>query len=235
MPQKRLNPGLLAKMAAKMGGKPQQYLREQVSRRASRQGVSSTAAQLVWAKELGIGVANALARVSADVREEVRSVGAATPAVVPTRQGKAATPPKRKAKAITAATIRTLLHDDQLHSRCADLLQQRKHFDRVFREATTVLDDRLKTKTGITRMNPENLVGKTVNPDPAKAIIEVSPEKAEQEGFHNVCKGIMLTFRNPAHHSLTDKFTREDALKFCGFVDTVLGVIEQATIHLDRI
>jgi uncharacterized protein (TIGR02391 family) len=222
-------------MAAKMGGKPQQYLREQISRRASRQSISSTAAQLAWAKELGIGVANALSKVSADVREEVRSVGTATRSAIPTGQAKTAAPAKRRAEPITAATIRTLLHDNQLHSRCRDLLQRKKHFDRVFREATTVLDDRLKTKTGISKMNPENLVSKAINPDPAKAIIEVSPEKAEQEGFHSVCKGIMLTFRNPAHHSLTDKFTREDALKFCGFVDTVLGVIEQATIHPDRI
>ncbi len=104
----------------------------------------------------------------------------------------------------------------------------------MFREATTVLDNRLKTKTGIKNMNPENLVSKAINPDPTKAIIEVSPEKAEQEGFHSLCKGIMLTFRNPSHHSLSDKFTREDALRFCGFVDIVLAVIEQSTIHPDR-
>lgn len=105
----------------------------------------------------------------------------------------------------------------------------------MFREATTVLDNRLKTKTGIKNMNPESLVGKAVSPDPTKAIIEVSAEKAEQEGFHSLCKGIMLAFRNPAHHSLSEKFTREDALKFCGFIDAVLGVIEQSTIHPERV
>ncbi len=141
----------------------------------------------------------------------------------------------RKAEPITAATIRTLLHDDQLHSRCKDLLQGKKHFDRVFREATTVLDDRLRTKTGITNINPENLVSRAINSDPAKAIIELSAERAEQEGLYGICKGIMLAFRNRAHHSLSDKFNREDALKFCGFVDTVLGLIDQATIHLDRV
>jgi uncharacterized protein (TIGR02391 family) len=231
----RLDQALLDKMVNK-SAKSKQYMREQISRRAGKQGISSTAAQLVWAQDLGIGIANRLAKVTADVREEVRSVGvpvSRAAAGLSKNEGQART--KRKTDAITGATIRKLLHDDQLHARCKDLLQAGRHFDRVIREATTVLDDRLKNVTGIRNMNPENLVGKAINPDPSKAIIEVSPDKSEQEGMHSICKGIMLAFRNKAHHSLSDKFTREDALKFCGFVDTVLAVIGQATIHLDRV
>jgi len=233
MPQTRLNADLLAKMAEK-SGKSIQYLREQISRKASKQSVSSAAAQLAWAGQLGLGVANALSKVSADVRSEVRSIGTVPGAAVP-RRARMSLPKGRKPEPITAGTIKTLLQDQQLHARCRDLLRATAHFDRVFREATTVLDDRLKKKTGIKNMNPENLVSKAVNPDPFKAIIEVSADKSEQEGIHSICKGIMLAFRNRTHHTLSDKFTREDALKFCGFVDTVLGVIEQATLHLDRV
>jgi uncharacterized protein (TIGR02391 family) len=233
MPQKRLNPALLLKMAKKTG-KSEKYLGEQISRKAGRQRISSTAAQLVWARELGIGIANALQKLSPEAREEVRSAGAG-PSIAPPRtsNGKRSTTQKRKAEPITAATIDTLLHDVQLRGRCRDLLRAKKHFDRVFREATTVLDDRLKKKTGITNMNPEKLVGKALNP--STAVLEVSADKAEQEGFHSICRGIMLAFRNKAHHSLSDKFTREDALKFCSFIDTVLGVIDQAIIHPDRV
>jgi uncharacterized protein (TIGR02391 family) len=236
MPQKRLNEALLKKMVAKTG-KAKKYLRERISRKASRQGISSISAQLIWAKELGIGIANALHNLSPELREEVRSVGLGSPSAAPssTSYGKRSGTRRRKAEPITAATIDALLQDAQLRTRCRDLLRARKHFDRVFREATTVLDDRLKKKTGITNMNPENLVGKALNPDPSKAILEASADKAEQEGLHSICKGIMLAFRNKAHHSLSDRFTREDALKFCGFVDTVLGVIEQAKIHVDRV
>jgi uncharacterized protein (TIGR02391 family) len=234
MPQVRLNFALLDKMVKK-SGKPRKYLGEQISKRAGRLGISSTAAQLVWAKGLGIGIANALGKATADVRAEVRSVGTApAPAAARSIKGTMPARAKRKAEPISAATIKRLLHDDQLHSRCKDLLQGKKHFDRVIREATTVLDDRLKTKTGITNLNPQDLIGKALSPDPAKAIIAVSAVRAEQEGLHSICKGIMLTFRNTAHHSLSDKFTREDALKFCGFVDTVLGIIDQATIHPER-
>ena len=219
-------------------GKSTKYLREQISRRASRQGITSEAAQILWAQELSIGVANALNMAFGEVRQEVRDARAASSSMPASMRGQTtrqlATPPKRKAKPITASTIKALLQDKQLHARCGDLLRAKKHFDRAFREATTVLDNRLKTKTGIKNMNPENLVSKAINPDPTRAVIEISPEKAEQEGFHSLCKGIMLAFRNPAHHSLSEKFTREDALKFCGFVDAVLGVIEQSTIHPER-
>ena len=231
MSQKRLNPALLKKMAKK-SGKSEQYLREQISRRAGKHGVSSTAAQLVWAKELRIGIGHAFNKVPAEVRQEVRSVGAGQSAAPPRgSNGKRPVTQRRKTEPITTATIDTLLQDGQLRGRCRDLLRAKKHFDRVFREATTVLDDRLKKKTGISNMNPENLVGKALNPDPSKAILEVSSDRAEQEGFYSICKGIMLAFRNKAHHSLSDKFTREDALKFCSFVDSILGVIEQAKIH----
>jgi hypothetical protein len=233
MPPKRLNVGLLNRMKDRSGGKRIQYLREQISKRASRQGVSSAAAQLVWAKELGIGVAGALAQATPEVRQEVRDLGTppinrARPFLLPSRIA-------RKSAAISDHLIKALVHDQQLYGRCKDLLRAKRHFDRVIREATTLLDDRIKTRTGIQNLSPENLVNKAINPDPMRAVIEVSSNGAEQAGFHNICKGIMLAFRNKAHHSLSDAFTREDALKFCGFVDTVLGMIDQSTIHLDRV
>jgi len=230
----RLDANILGKMAQK-SGKSEKYLREQISRRASRQGVSSTAAQLMWARDLGIGIASVLNK-QPEVRDEMRSAGGTmAPAQMRTRPTVKKGRTNAKAKPITAATIKTLLKDSQLHARCKDLILANKHFDRAFREATTVLDDRLKKKTGIANMNPGNLVGKALNPDPTKAVIEVSSDRAEQEGIHSICRGIMLAFRDKTHHTLSDILTREDALTFCGFIDTILGVIEHATVHADRV
>lgn len=83
-------------------------------------------------------------------------------------------------------------------------------------------------------MMPQELIGKALNPDPAKAVLVVSSNRAEQEGFFNICKGIGLSFRNPTHHNLTNKFTRQDAMKFCGFIDATLAVLSQAKCHLER-
>jgi hypothetical protein len=237
MPKQHLDPGLLGKLKKASGGKSLQYIREQISKKAGRAGISSLAAQIVWAQAKGIGVTHALNKASAEVRGEVRSAQSGG-GVARNVKAAAAMPPRRrvgKPHSISAATIADLLQDPQLRGRCKDLLLAKKHFDRVFREATTVLDDRLKTKSSIKNLNPVNLVGKALNPDPKKAVIEVSSAADEQQGFHSICQGVMLAFRNKAHHSLSDKFTREDALKFCGFIDAILGTIEQAQIHLDRV
>jgi hypothetical protein len=167
------------------------------------------------------------------VRQEVRSVGAARPERAPSPRPSPRN--HRKSAVINDQTVRALIRDQQLYGRCKDLFRAKQHFDRVIREATTLLDDRLKTRTGIQNLSPENLVNKAMNPDPDKAVIEVSSNGAEQAGFHSICKGIMLAFRNKAHHSLSDAFTREDALKFCGFLDTLLSMIDNTTIHQDRV
>ena len=235
MAKAKLDPDLLTKMAAK-SGKGKQYLREQISRRASRSSVSSLAAQILWAKELGLGITMALNRAEPGVREEIRASGSPTTRTVPgapTVQRRSGV--RTKTRPITGAAINFLLEDRELRGRCRDLLLARKHYDRVVREATTVLDDRLKTASGITNMNPTALVGKALNPDPAKAVIVVSAGRDEQQGFFSVCNGVMLAFRNKAHHTLSNAFTQADALKFCGFIDALLAVIGKGSVHPERI
>lgn len=128
-----------------------------------------------------------------------------------------------------------LIQDRDLHDRCKDLLMAPRNFDRAVREATTVFDDRLKNISGISNMRPLDLVGKALNPDPEKAIVVVSTSRAEQKGFFSICHGLILAFRDPTHHKLSDKFTREDALKFSGFVDTILAALGKAEVHPERL
>jgi hypothetical protein len=66
----RLNQTLLQKVADRLGKTPK-YIREQVSRRASREGVASAAALVMWARDLGIGVASALEKLPPHVQQQL--------------------------------------------------------------------------------------------------------------------------------------------------------------------
>ncbi len=236
MARQRLDPKLLATLRAKTN-KSEKYLREQISRKANRAGISSEAELILWAKRLGIGTATYQRKLTPNIQGEVRD---GLPSVFVgdearrDHSGKKVKPRVSQRSSVQAA-IDYLLEDAELRDRCKDLLKASKHFDRVFRAASTVFDDRLKKMANITNMNPTNLVGKVLNPDPQKAIVVVSPDRDEQEVFFSICKGLVLTFRNTTHHSLSNKFTREDALKFCRFVDAILGVLKQATVHPERV
>lgn len=235
MGKNKLDLQLLGKMATR-SGKTRQYIREQISRRAGRQAVSSLAAQLSWAQAMGIGITTALNRASSDVRDEVRQGGTAPARPLHLKSDRGAHRDRQKRAVILgAAEINFVLADAELKDRCRDLLLAKKHYDRVLREATTVLDDRLKKVSGIHKMNPSPLVGKALNPDPAKAVVVVSADKDQQEGFFFICKGVMQAFRNNAHHTLSSAFTQADALKFCGFIDTILAVLTKAQVHPERI
>ncbi|MGH2569129.1 MAG: TIGR02391 family protein [Bacteroidota bacterium] len=183
-------------------------------------------------RELGIGTSQAFAKLQPHEQQQVRQAETAPvgdPAQTRKRSKQARA---RKAPKISHEIAAIgMLRDDQLRSRVADLLRANKHFDRAFREATTVLDSRIKKMSGIKRMNPLALVGKALNPNPDEAILVVSEEKPEQEGIHAICKGLMLAFRDPMHHDLNDKLTRNDAIKFCSFIDTVLGLVDGATVR----
>jgi len=226
----RLDQDLLLKIARKRN-KSKKYVREQVSKQASRLSVCSEAALILWAKKLGIGTATAQRRLEPHMQEQVRQAlpivfaDSAQKRSSQTRPGKAPT----RSRDPTGLAIDYLLSDGDLKSRCKDLLRGRRHFDRVLREATTVLESRIKSLAGITsRMAPADLVSKAINPNPAKAILVLSDDKSQQEGLHGICKGTVLAFRNRAHHELNDKVTQQDALKFCAFVDMLLGLLAKA-------
>lgn len=227
----QLDQDLLKKIAAKVG-KPIQYIREQTSKRAAKLSVTSEAAQVLWAKELGLGTGFALRRLPPHVHQQVQTA-------LPGSSGRttrhpAGSPTKRAQKVSPAAQVRAatdfLLSDDELRGRCRDLLARPKHLDRVLREATTILENRIKNLSELTgAINPEPLVNRALNPDLGKAILLISTEPTEQAGFHAICRGIVLAFRHRAHHQLDDKVTPEHALKLCAFIDVLLDILGKAT------
>lgn len=69
----RLDQSLLGKIKQKTG-KPEQYVREQISKRANNFGISSEAYLVVWAKNLGLGTASYQRLLSPHIQMEIRSI-----------------------------------------------------------------------------------------------------------------------------------------------------------------
>jgi len=234
MPQ-RLDPQLLKKLADKIG-KSVKYTREQNAKRASRAGVSSEAYFLYWLREEKIGFQKYKRSLPVDIQNEARTLTGTpqhiTNTTTPNRTG--------RTEILTASSryidLLEVIQDDELKDRCADLIKRPRNHDRVFREATTVLEHRIRSLSGITqKMNPQALIGKAIAPDPTRAILVVSSDSSEQEGFYKICAGIEAAFRNRTHHEVSNKLTRNDAIKFCGFIDSLLMVLVNAEVHQERI
>ncbi|WP_119268587.1 TIGR02391 family protein [Taklimakanibacter deserti] len=135
------------------------------------------------------------------------------------------------AEVVEIGTLYNAIRDEELRSRCADLLSAPGNFDRVINQATQVLEDRIRRKwnPGSSQTGP-TLVRAAVPQTPQTGALVVSDSAEEQEGIGHIGAGLMLAFRNPTHHHLTDKFTRENALKVCAFVDELLHMIDAAKI-----
>lgn len=132
---------------------------------------------------------------------------------------------------VEIGSIFNSIQDTELKERCADLLSAPGNFDRVINQATQVLEDRIRRKSGgeVGRSGVE-LINDVLRGDLAKTVLKVSEDQGEQQGITDICRGIMSAFRNPTHHQITDKFSREDALKLCVFVDSMLKIIDAASV-----
>lgn len=136
------------------------------------------------------------------------------------------------AEIIEIGTLYNSIRDEQLRNRCADLLSAPGNFDRVINQATLVLEDRIRTRSKNTEgLAGAPLVNKVINSDAAKAILALSQNADEHRGFADICRGMVSAFRNPTHHQVSDDFSREDALKVCAFVDSLLRVVDHAEVR----
>jgi len=132
---------------------------------------------------------------------------------------------------IEIGSIYNSIKDEELKSRYADILTASSNFDRVINQASQVLEDRIRTKSGLDKsFVGMKLVNNALNTDRSKSVLIVSENNEEHEGFCHICRGIMLAFRNPTHHYLSDSFLREDALKFTAFIDNLLKILNKCKI-----
>jgi len=117
--------------------------------------------------------------------------------------------------------------DPEIKERCLDILGADGNFDRVIREATTILEDRIRKVSGLNssyygvKLITEALHHKD-------GILEIEGEESEREGIYHILRGITLSFRQETHHKICDHFTQDEAMKVMVMIDLLLQIIGRA-------
>ena len=132
-------------------------------------------------------------------------------------------------KIVQIGSLFNSIKDEELRSRCADLLTAHDHFDRVVNQATQVLENRIRQKSGSTKSGKQ-LINEAIKPDLTSSILILSNEPNEHEGYTHILRGMMQTVRNSSHHGLATGFSREDSFAICGFIDQLLRIVDRATV-----
>ena len=121
------------------------------------------------------------------------------------------------------STERLEISDDVLRRRCLDLLDAPGDFDRAVNQAMIVLEDRVRTMTGL----PETMVGKALMNkafgDDGPIILSSIPP--EQDGSRLHFMGMYGMLRNPTGHRIVETYGREDAVAVVAYVDFLLRLL----------
>jgi hypothetical protein len=128
------------------------------------------------------------------------------------------------------------IKDEVLKKRCSDLLNAPGNYDRVIREATLVLEERLRTSIPYEKLCEiiplskeqvgEPLANKLLAPN--NPILVVSDKLPERIAFHKMMIGIISYLRNPSHHSLNDDIDWAFAWSLVGLVDSLLYELDNS-------
>ena len=132
-----------------------------------------------------------------------------------------------------------VIHDAELRQRCEDLLRAPSNYDRVVREATTVLENRIRQRPPfevLAKVIPnsadqtgENLVNRLFNPD--NPVLSISSDRTRRIAFRNILVGVVSYLRNPSHHQLDDATGWSWAWSTVGLIDHLLAVIDSCTVQ----
>lgn len=229
-----LDEGLMRKIAKKIGKKKITSVNVMVSTKAAKLGISPEAALILLAKENGIGTATYHRSLDvakqAEVRDALPSIfaGVRGPNGLTAKRG--GSKPVASKKASLKLAIEYLIQDQELLGRCQDILMASANFDRPINQATLVLEDRIRRKAQpAQKLVGEALVGYAFNEELSKTVLQVaSNDPEDQRGFTQILRGIVPAFRNKTHHHVVNSFSREDAMRVCGFIDVLLRVVDSS-------
>jgi len=230
-----LDSKIMSKVAKKLGKKNITAINVMVSHKASTLGISAEAALILLAKESGVGTSTYQRSLDVAKQAEVRDAlpSLFTPSTRTETNGQQIKN-KRSAqtsrRALLKSAIEYLIQDQTLIDRCVDNLTGRRNFDIAINQATLILEDRIRNKAQPTKkLVGEPLVNFAFNEDLTKTVLQVASNDADdQRGFTQILRGLVPTFRNKTHHHVIKTFSREEAMRVCGFIDVLLRVVDNS-------
>ena len=235
MGKRILDPKIVAKLCKVKGLKPN-AIRVKVSQLASKRRVPSEVALVLLAHQHSIGTAVYQRSLDHGMQAAIRDALAKSETVSHRPNSpKAVTTIERRSASrrdVLKGAIDLLIHDEQLRSKCADILMARSNHDRPINQATLVLEDRIRKKVKPpTPMVGETLVNYAFNEKLEKTRLQVASVQAEeQRGITIILRGFVPAFRNTTHHHIVDTFTQEDAIRTCAFIDLLLRVVDSTKV-----
>jgi uncharacterized protein (TIGR02391 family) len=123
-------------------------------------------------------------------------------------------------------TISDLIADPELRVRTQDLLAAPGHFDRVLREASVVLESRIRKLTGSKAQAGVAVMEQAFSPKAGPLALSTDPKL--QQAAMQLYASVMGFIRNDVGHGLKDEVTEQDAWRFVAMVDLLLSWAERA-------
>ncbi|MDE2493627.1 MAG: hypothetical protein KGL97_06955, partial [Alphaproteobacteria bacterium] len=183
MGRRILDPKIVAKLCKVTGLEPN-AVRVKVSQLASKKRVASEVALVLLAHQHGIGTAVFQRNLDPGMQTAIRDALDTSVAsrASSTKIGKTIEKRAASKRDILKGAIELLIHDQQLRSKCADILLARSNYDRPINQATLVLEDRIRKKVKPpTPMVGEVLVNFAFNERLEKTRLQVASAQAEEQ------------------------------------------------------
>ncbi len=120
--------------------------------------------------------------------------------------------------------------DLELRERCQDLLEQfsepldNQRLDTVISEATRVLENRIRSLSGVDQNTKDPVGAAFGGKDP---VVKLSDHEKERQGAVLLFKGTFQFIRNPFHHKIIP-IDRERVIQLLGLVDYLLYLVDNA-------
>ncbi len=136
-------------------------------------------------------------------------------------------PEATRAAMPVAMSLESLIRDDELRRRCLDLVAAARDHDRAIREASVLLEDRIRKRLGGSAKDGVKLMSEALNATDGRLVL--SSRADEQEAAHALFRGVAGFLRNPSTHKLDDQTGPEEALRVVVIVDYMLKLVARAT------